>query len=126
MSFTGRIQDEIPDLPILGRERYENIFNVYTTQKDENSFYYYYNILNKVVIPESIDENIFDTITLNRKLPWTTLSFQLYQTINLWWLLFLVNKPKNIFVAEPGIAYKYIRQEYIDQIINDLSEQINA
>lgn len=125
MSFTGQLQDEIPDLPALGRDRYENIFNIYTAQKNEDSFYYYYNTLNKIVIPESIDESVFDTITLNRKLPWTTFSFQLYQTINLWWLIFLINKPKNIFVADPGIEYKYIRQEYIEQVLNDLGEQIN-
>jgi hypothetical protein len=126
MSFTGQLQDEIPDLPALGRDRYENIFNVYTTQKNEDSFYYYYNILNKIVIPDAIDENVIGTVTLNRKLPWTTFSFQLYQTMNLWWLLFLLNKPKNIFVAEAGIEYKYIRQEYIEQVINDLGEQINT
>lgn len=125
MSFDGKIQDEILDLPQLGRERYENIFNVYKTIKDENSFYYFYNILNKVVIPDSIDQEFFDTITLNRRLPWTTLSFKLYNTMELWWLIFLINKPKNIFVAEAGKEYKYIRQEYIDQIINDLTEQIN-
>jgi hypothetical protein len=126
MSFTGQLQDEIPDLPALGRDRYENIFNVYTTQKNEDSFYYYYNILNKIVIPDTIDENVIGIVTLNRKLPWTTFSFQLYQTMNLWWLLFLLNKPKNIFVAEAGIEYKYIRQEYIEQVINDLGEQINT
>lgn len=125
MSFDGKIQDEILDLPQLSRERYENIFNVYKTIKDENSFYYFYNILNKVVIPDSIDQEFFDTITLNRRLPWTTLSFKLYNTMELWWLIFLINKPKNIFVAEAGKEYKYIRQEYIDQIINDLTEQIN-
>jgi hypothetical protein len=69
---------------------------------------------------------VIGTVTLNRKLPWTTFSFQLYQTMNLWWLLFLLNKPKNIFVAEAGIEYKYIRQEYIEQVINDLGEQINT
>lgn len=126
MIFTGQTQDEIPGLPILARERYENIFNVYSTQKDENSVYYYYNILNKITIPDTIDSAIYDTVTLNRRLPWTTLSFQLYQTISLWWLLFLLNKPKNIFVAEPGIEYKYIRQEYIEQVLNDIGEQINV
>lgn len=126
MIFTGQLQDEIPDLPMLGREKYENIFNVYSTQKDENSFYYYYNILNKIVIPSSLDSSVYDTVTLNKRLPWTTFSFQLYQTINLWWLLFLINKPKNIFVAEAGIEYKYIQQEYIEQVLNDIGEQINV
>lgn len=126
MIFTGQQQDEIPGLPLLARERYENIFNVYSLEKDENSLYYYYNILNKVVIPESIDNGIFDTVSLSKKLPWTTFSNELYQTIHLWWLLFLLNKPKNIFVAEPGIEYKYIRPEYIETVLNNIDEQINV
>lgn len=126
MIYIGQQQDEIPELPLLARERYENIFNIYAAQKDENNLYYYYNILNKVVIPEFIDSNIFDTVTLNKRLPWTTFSYELYQTISLWWLIVLLNKPKNIFVAEPGIEYKYIRPEYTEQVLNSISEQINV
>ena len=126
MIFTGLRQDDIPTLPDLEQDRYENIFNIYTAKAGTENLYYYYNILNKVQIPNSLDQRIFDTIKLNRKLPWTTFSYQLYETMNLWWLIFLINKPKNIFIADAGIEYKYIRREYIDEVITSILSQINV
>jgi hypothetical protein len=126
MIFTGLRQDDIPTLPDLEQDRYENIFNIYTTKAGTDNLYYYYNILNKVQIPNSLDQRIFDTKKLNRKLPWTTFSYQLYETMNLWWLIFLINKPKNIFIADAGIEYKYIRREYIDEVITSILSQINV
>jgi hypothetical protein len=120
----GKLQNNISELPALDSVRYENIFKLYNTQKGSNN-YYFYNILNKVVIPDVIDEDLVTTITLDRRLPWTTLSYKLYGTIYLWWLIYILNKPKNIFYAEPAIEYKYFLPSNVDAIINNISEQIN-
>ena len=121
--MTGQLQKEILTLPNLDKTRYENIFKLYTVEKDNNSSYYYYNILNKVVIPDSIDQSLLGTIDLDRKLPWTTLSYKLYNTIQLWWLIVLLNKPSNIFYASAGTQYKYILQSNIDGILTDIIQQ---
>ena len=119
----GQLQKEILTLPNLDRTRYENIFKLYTVEKDSNSSYYYYNILNKVVIPDSIDQSLLGTIDLDRKLPWTTLSYKIYNTTHLWWLIVLLNKPSNIFYADAGTQYKYILQSNIDGILTDIIQQ---
>jgi len=124
--MNGLPQNDIPTLEKLDNTRYENIFNVYTTNKTATDVYYFYNILNKVNIPTDIDPTLIGAFTLNRKLPWTTFSYKLYGTTNLWWLLFLINKPKNIFYAEPGIAYKYFYPDNIDSIINSVLSQVNV
>ena len=121
--MTGQLQKEILILPNLDRTRYENIFKLYTVEKDSNSSYYYYNILNKVIIPNSIDQSLLGTIDLDRKLPWTTLSYKLYNTTQLWWLIVLLNKPSNIFYASAGTQYKYILQSNIDGILTDIIQQ---
>ena len=121
--MTGQLQKEILILPNLDRTRYENIFKLYTVEKDSNSSYYYYNILNKVIIPDSIDQSLLGTIDLDRKLPWTTLSYKLYNTTQLWWLIVLLNKPSNIFYASAGTQYKYILQSNIDGILTDIIQQ---
>ena len=121
--MTGQLQKEILTLPNLDRTRYENIFKLYTVEKDSNSSYYYYNILNKVIIPDSIDQSLLGTIDLDRKLPWTTLSYKLYNTTQLWWLIVLLNKPSNIFYASAGTQYKYILQSNIDGILTDIIQQ---
>lgn len=123
--MTGQLQQEILILPNLDNTRYENIFKLYTVEKDKNSSYYYYNILNKVIIPDNIDQSLLGTINLDRKLPWTTLSYKIYNTTYLWWLIVLLNKPKNIFYADAGIQYKYILQPNIDGLMTDIIQQAN-
>jgi hypothetical protein len=117
----GTFQNNIPILPSLSRDRYENIFKLYQTQDQK----YFYNILNSIVLPESIDERIIDKIKLAKRLPWTTLSYQLYETQYLWWLIFVLNKPKNIFYAEPGIEYKYINSSQIENILASIESQLS-
>ena len=123
--MNGLSQNNISTLEKLDNTRYENIFNIYITNKSDKDMYYFYNILNKVTIPADVDPNLIGTITLNRKLPWTTFSYKLYDTTNLWWLIFLLNKPKNIFYAEPGVSYKYFYPDNIDSIINSVLDQVN-
>jgi hypothetical protein len=120
----GQQQKDVTLLPSLDSSRYENIFNIYKT--DDGDSYYYYNILNKIVLPDPIDETIVTSISLNRSLPWTTLAYRLYGDISLWWLIVLLNKPKNIFYAESGIEYRYIIQESIPAILNSIQQQINV
>ena len=122
----GAIQNNVETLPRLTTDRYENIFNVFKLSKDQDNTYYFYSILNKIQIPNTLDESIYDTIKLTKNLPWTTFSYQLYETTNLWWLIFLLNNPKNIFIAEAGREYKYILPEYIDPILTSIASQINV
>lgn len=124
MNEFGDFQFNLTDLPLLERERYENIFKIYETEKSSNNFYYFYNILKKIEIPKTLDREIVSELVLNVKLPWTTLSYKLYGTQYLWWLLFLLNKPKNIFYAEPGLTIEYVKSDYITQLVNSIQEQI--
>ena len=124
MDVFGNFQSDIPTLPTLDRERYENIFKVFSIEKVTGNNYYFYNILKKIEIPSSLDADIVSTLELNTKLPWTTLSFKLYGTQHLWWLLFLLNKPKNIFYADAGVELKYILTDYLDIVLNNIQSQI--
>jgi hypothetical protein len=120
---TGDYQNNIIDLPSITRERYENIFKIFNV-KNESSDYLFYNILNKVNIPADIDESILGTIDLDVKIPWTILSHRLYGTQFLWWLIFLLNKPNNIFYADSGITYKYILPQNVEDVLNSIANQL--
>lgn len=126
MNPIGLSQNQVNALPTLERVRYENIFKVYKVLKDSDNSYYFYNILNKVIISDSINDNILSTISINRNTAWTTLSYNLYGTINLWWLIHLINKPKDIFLARSGQTYKYIKPAYINDVLTNIEQQINA
>lgn len=117
----GKQQNDIPDLFPLDSTRYENIFKLY---KDPNSIYFY-NILNNIIVPDNIDQQFYYIIKLNRKIPWTTISYEQYQNIDLWWLICLINNIKNpIKFAEPGKELKIIRQEFVPLILNNIKNTI--
>ena len=120
------IKTNTRDLPTLTRGRYENIFNVCKVVKDKDNSYYFYNILNKVNIPTTLDKGFLGSINITRNQPWTTVSNDLYGTIDLWWLLNLINKPTNIFIAEAGTTLQYILPEYIELVISSIEKQIGV
>ena len=124
MNQFGDFQSNILSLPALEEVRYENIFKVYEVDKASNNYYYFYNILKKIEIPSTLDKEIIGTLDINTNLPWTTLSYKLYGTQYLWWLLFLLNKPKNIFYAEAGNKIEYVKSNYISQVVNSIRTQI--
>jgi hypothetical protein len=115
-------QKDISQLPAISRDRYENIFNVYTAKKDDST-YYYYNILKKISIDtENIAPGAFKYIQVNRRLPWTAISYQEYSTQHLWWLILLTNNIINpIILPKIGDVLKIVRQEYVKEIISQLN-----
>jgi len=116
----GLKQNNINGLPNLRGTQYENIFSVNLLKANDNTKFYFYNILNSVIIPDSLDKNIFETEFLDRDIPWTTYSYLKYGTIDLWWLVFLINKPDFIFYAKSGQEIKFIKPEYVDAVISQI------
>ena len=72
-------------------ERYENIFNMYQFKTDKGDTYAFYNILSKVTIPSDLDESVFSYVAIESEIPLTTLSYNIYKTQYLWWLIMIVN-----------------------------------
>ena len=116
--INGKAQNEITDLATLSRNLYENIF--YVNLIEDNNVYFY-NLLNKVIFPDDISDEFTDEITLMSDKPWTMLSFQLYGTINLWWTVYLLNKPDYIFKAQANNTYKFIKSKYITSVLNRIT-----
>ena len=117
----GKSQNDISDLPPLDFARYENIFKIY---KNENSMYFY-NVLNDINVPDNIDKQFYYIIKINRRIPWTTISYEQYGTIDLWWFICLVNKIQNpVFFVEPGTELKVIRRNYLATILNIIQKNV--
>lgn len=115
--------NQIINLPKIPSTRYENIFNVYTFVKDGKDFYFY-NINNKIQIPVVIDSSYLATIVLDRTLPWTTLAYKIYGDMNLWFILYIMNKQTNTpsFTTNIGDTLIYIKPEFISAVLSKLNE----
>jgi len=118
--INGSKQNDVKELKSLSNDMYENIFKVNVLDTDITNLYFY-NLLNKVIFPENISDEIVDTITLQNDLPWTTLSYKLYGTINLWWTVYLLNKPDYIFKAKAATEYKYIKPGALGAVLQQIT-----
>ena len=115
-------QNQISTLPTLQPTRYENLFDV-IEQTLKGKKYYVYNLLNAMTLPPSIDTQYLDTYTCNRKIPWTTLAYELYKNTDLWFIICLLNKDTvNKFYASPGEVITYLKPDYIPSVTAKLNE----
>lgn len=118
----GNYQNNIPELQPLNNFRYENIFKMY---KEDNKFYY--NITKKITLLTNLDPSQFLYYPVKKRMPWTMVSFNIYQTIELWWLLCLVNNIQNpVDQPKSGTIIKALRPDLVTTVLNDLKAQLNT
>lgn len=118
--INGTSRTNVTELADISRNLYENIFNVQLVKNDNKAFYAY-NLLNKVIFPDELNSSLVDEVVVRGDKPWTSLSFELYGTIELWWTIVLLNKPKEIFMANAGTTYKYIKPGVMANVLKQLT-----
>lgn len=120
--MNGQYQNYIQDLPGLELYRYENIFKVYQTV-DKNV--YFYNIIKNIKVPNDINNEIFTLITLQENTPLPSLSYQLYGTTYLWWLICVLNNIQNPFDPNnSGKKLKVLKRQYLKTVLNSIKQQL--
>ena len=114
---TYKNQSDVKDLPSLSEY---NIENLYSVIKDDK-YGYYYNILNTIKFPENIDEELFTYYIPTGKEGWTTISYKMYGTIKLWWIIASFNNISNV-VEFPSaqIKLKIPKQIAIRHILDNI------
>jgi len=118
----GNYQNNIFELGDLELTRYENIFKIFNTG-DKNFFYY--NIVKKIVIPDSLDERLFYHLILPAGIPLTTLSYNAYGTMDLWWLILVINNITNPIKGLPeGKKIRLLKPRYVEQILDSIEIQL--
>jgi hypothetical protein len=106
-------------------ERYENIFNMYEVTNKNGDPYVFYNILTKVSIPKDLDSTVYEYYRIDSEIPLTTLSYRLYNTQHLWWLILATNNIKNpVKLITGGSVLKVIKKDYLDIIFNAIKEKV--
>tara|TARA_R110000803_G_scaffold85393_1_gene151747 strand:+ start:360 stop:722 length:363 start_codon:yes stop_codon:yes gene_type:complete len=117
----GQYQNKVDILPDLEMYRYENIFKLY--QQGEKNFYFY-NILKKIKLPEDINEEIFDFVKYPAAMPLTTLSFRVYGTTQLWWLILIVNGISNPQAIPSGVKIRIVKKAYLKTVLESIKQQL--
>jgi len=125
LSAVGIFRKDIPFLESISTVSYENIFRMYSTDNSDSNNFLYYNLSNSVYFPKKLPSNLYYTITLNRRLPWTAISYNEYRTIDLWWMIALANDIYNpVYYPAPGSQLKIIKPEFVKLILNEITKQV--
>jgi hypothetical protein len=107
----------VPNIPTVGAEYYENIFNVYKTQN--SAAYDYFNISSKVEIDTTnIDENYLQYFHIDTPIPLTTLSYRIFGTQHLWWLIVAMNKLNPIDIPASGTIIVVPKPQFVADVLN--------
>ena len=117
--INGKKVKRVAGLNSVSSELYENIFNVNLVKNKDKNFRFY-NTLNKVIFPDNLSSEVYDELIVQVDTPWTTLSYNIYGTINLWWVVYLINKPKYIFLAKSGSKIRFILPSAISTVLNSM------
>ena len=99
---------------------FENFFNVYENQKDLRKQYVYN--LNSTIYFDGIPQLKYK---LTHDMFWTTLSYEIYKTTRLWWVLMKLNNVKiedTFNCVKAGETIKYIDSESVRQILLNIGD----
>ena len=120
-SAVGQYQNTISALPDLNIYRYEKILKLYQTGNSQ----YFYNLIQSVFLPDKLDKRALFYITVQQQQPWTTISYNAYKTIELWWLILLTNKIYNPFkLPSTGTVLAIIKLQYIPDILKEINASL--
>jgi hypothetical protein len=115
-------QNNIKDLPKLSVYRYENFFNIYNDTESDMRFY---NLLRNINIFPSENSQIEGEYVVDYNDTWVSISYKIYGTMELWWILCSYNQIINpIKMPDAGTKIKYLKSEYIYIILNEIKSQI--
>lgn len=78
-----------------------------------------------IAFPEDKSNPIYGIKYIAENIPWTILSYNIYRSIDKWWLLCSLNQSQ-VFYAEAGSEITYVLPEYIDDVIATIKQQANA
>lgn len=116
-------QNDVKDLPKLSVFRYENFFNIYI---DEQSDMRFYNLLRNINIFPSDTAEIHDVYSIQYNDTWVSISYKMYGTMDLWWLICAYNQIINpIEKPEAGKKLKILKSDFVYPIISELRKQIS-
>ena len=123
MDAQGAYHNEISELESINDARYENIFKLYIKEGK-----YIYNILRQVNIDMSTaDPQTYDQTIIKFDMPWTAISFRVYSTTELWWLLYLSNKntiKTPLELVPGGTKLNIIKPQYLRDIVDEITQEL--
>lgn len=122
LSAIGDFQKDILSLPRLSDFQYENFFKMYLTEDSQ----YFYNLLSfTVYVLDEMDPSTYYEIRMDKPMPWTSISYNEYRNIDLWWLIMVINKIYNpMEFPQAGTKLKIIYPQFVRAVLTKLKNEL--
>jgi len=115
-------QNNIKELKRLASDNYENIFSVY----QDDTGRYFYNLLQTVNIPTDLPKGYYDSYTVKYFDTWPLISYKVYETPNLWWIIVAANNILNpVIQPDQGTIIKILKTAAVRTILSEIEFQLN-
>jgi nucleoid-associated protein YgaU len=86
----------------------------------------FYNLLANINLVPANNSNAEDSYTIKHTDTWASISFNYYNTMDLWWLVCAYNQVKNpTTIPAPGTVIKLLKATYVSTVIDQLNTQIS-
>ena len=121
-SALGSFRKDIPYLPEVDEFSYESFLRMYLTKNNQ----FFYNLLTSSIVIEGVlDPSTYYPITITKKIPWTTIAYNEYRNMNMWWLILITNNIKNpVEFPEPGTVLKILYPRYVRLVIDQINNTL--
>lgn len=101
--------------------KYENFFNVYETENN----YRFFNLLKNISIFPAEDSEVEEEYIADGTDTWYSISYKMYGTVNLWWLVCLYNQNINPFKPlKSKTKLKVLKSKYVGMVLSEIKKQV--
>ena len=122
LSTLGSFLKDIPFLQSPDEFSFENFLRMYLNDKNQ----FFFNLLTTCIsFDGELDHTTFYKIIVSRRVPWTTISYNEYRNMNLWWLILATNNIRNpVEYPNPGTELKILYPEYVRYVIDTINSKL--
>jgi hypothetical protein len=101
--------------------KFENYFNIYETKNGLRFF----NLLKNISIFPSENSELEEEYVAYGTDTWYSISYNVYGTLNLWWLVCLYNEIYNPFQSiKSKSVLKILKPEYVGLVLSEIQKQV--
>lgn len=121
-SALGMYRKSIPYLPEVDEFSFESFLRMYLTKDNQ----FYYNLLtSNIVIDGELDPASYYTVTITKRIPWTTIAYNEYRNMNMWWVILITNKISNpVEFPKPGTTLKILYPRFVRYVIDQINNSL--
>lgn len=122
ISALGMFKKDIPYLPESEEFSFESFLRMYLTKDNQ----FFFNLLtSNIVIDGELDPSTYYTITITKRIPWTTVAYNEYRNMNMWWLILVTNKVRNpVEFPAPGTQLKILYPRFVRYVIDQINNTL--